>query len=548
MKRALLLLLFVVFYISSSVSYAGVLATLIFTASPPSTVFYGDTVRIPVRMEVTLQWGAKPDLALNCKQLDIPLGSSIEFTDGDCRLLMDDKITYYASPFICYFNIVIPGDSFKTVAGAIRYSLCKSAPLSNQFFFTPNFSVRVIPHGITMSSLPIQEATANTPFVYNLKTAVKFYDENIRAGFPPYGIVTPAEQDGLRFDQASFSIVGTPKRTGTYLFKVGAQNTYGTAAQVDFRVQVRVNEKDKPVFKQNYPIPGASPGQKYSLNLMELIEPQAGFMETNQISFRIDPNMSHPEWLLISKEHPTFLEGEVPVGEAGKEVEVTLIASSNTGGDCLHPLTIKIPVAIDPSKKPVVNFFKLEKLAGANIYEELSGYISDPAHDPDIQLILEKVEPAATWLKMSSLHPTILEGTVPDDVTGQKYLLTLRAKTSTGGSSEPVTIPLTIKKDPEMAPRFKSDQPILPMLYSGQPYIYDFVANNDIYPEYDQTPYQIKFAKGFTPPSWLRIEDNRLISDAVPDDIGRIIDIKLVIKNVPGGTSGENHLKLRVMK
>ncbi|RUR19416.1 hypothetical protein ELY21_04130 [Legionella sp. km535] len=541
MKRALLL--FVIFYISSSVSYAlPQQVRMTFTASPPSTVFLDDTVRIPVQMD----WYATVRIPMTYGKWDLPEGARIEYVTGYCPELM--SAVAFGFPYTCYFNIVISKNSVGTVSGPITYDVCRYCPILEHVFYTPSFSVRVIPHGITMSAIPIQEATANTPFVYNLKTAVKFYDENLRAGFPPYGIVTPAEQDGLRFDQASFSIVGTPKRTGTYLFKVGAQNTYGTAAQVDFRVQVRVNEKDKPVFKQNYSIASALPDQKYSLNLMDLVEQHAGFMQTNQISFRIDEDSSHPDWLDISRNDVTRLEGKVPPTAAGQEVEVTLIASSNTGGDCLRPLTIKIPVAYDPTKKPTINSFKLEKLAGANIYEELSGYINDPSHDPKIKLILEKVEPAASWLHISPLNPTVLEGTVPDQATGQKYLLTLRANTLIGGNSDPVTIPLNISVDKKQMPRFKSDKPILPILYPGQPYLYDFVENNDVYPEYHDAPYEIQFAEGFNPPDWLRLEQNQLIADMVPPEIvNEDLEIKIMIKNIPGGLSNEYILSLTIM-
>ncbi|KTD42348.1 Ig domain-containing protein [Legionella quateirensis] len=543
-----LLLLFLILYCSSSVSFAQPRVNMMFRDRLPSTVFYGDTVRIPVQMDATVHWWATPGSPPTCQQWDLPPGSSLEYTSGDCRQLTDDANNKSPHPFTCYFNIVIPGNSFKTVAGSLKYNTCRFPPHVEHLFFSPTFSVRVIPHGISMSTIPIQEATANIPFVYNLKSAVKFYDENVKAGFPAYGIVTPAERDGLHFDQAKFSIVGTPTRTGTYLFTVGAQNTYGTAAPVEFRIQVQVNAKDKPVFKQNYPIPGALPKQKYSLNLMELIEPQAGFMQTNQISFRIDPNSSHPGWLKISSDDPTHLKGKVPLDAAGKEVEVTLIASSNTGGDCLKPLTLKIPVACDPAQKPVINSFELEKLAGSNIYEDLSGYISDPAHDPKITLILEKVEPAASWLSISSFNRMVLEGTVPDEATGQKYLLTMRANTTIGGNSEAVTVPLQISIDKNLAPRFKSSKPLLPIVYPGQPYTYDFVANNDIYPEYQNAPFEIHFADDFIPPDWLRLQENKLISDLVPPDVvNEDIDIKIVIKNIPGGLSEEYLLSLAIM-
>lgn len=409
-----------------------------------------------------------------------------------------------------------------------------------------NLVITMVPNSLSMLPIPIQEATANQFFVYNLKPAVKFYDENASAGYPAQGIVSPEEQDGLRFDPATFSITGTPKRTGKYLFKVGAKNAYGTAAPIDFEVQAQVNAKDKPVFKPHYSMVSALPDQKYSMNLMELVEPQTGFMLTNQISFRIDAELSHPDWLHIASDDATRLEGIVPPDAAGQEVEVTLLASSNTGGDSL-PLRVKIPIAYDSQKKPVINSFELEKLAGTDIYEDLSRYIDDPAHDANLKLTLDKVDPVVTWFKISSINPTVLEGAVLDKATGQQFQLTLRAHTSIGGASDPIIIPLQISIDPEQTPRFKVAKPLMPIVYPGQTFTYDFVANKDVSPEYSDAPYEIKFAEGFNPPYWLRLEKNKLISDLVPGDLNDDIDIKIVIKNIPGGSSGEYLLSLIIM-
>jgi hypothetical protein len=189
----------------------------------------------------------------------------------------------------------------------------------------------------------------------------------------------------------------------------------------------------------------------------------------------------------------------------------------------------------------------LEKLAGTNIYEDLSSYIKDPAHDTNLKVILEKIEPANTWLSISPLHPTVLEGTVPDTATGQQYQLTLKANTSEGGSSESVIIPLQIHIDKEQTPQFKAANPLLPMLHPGQPFFYDFVANRDVYPEFEDAPYEIKFSEDFSPPSWLRIEENKLISDLFEGNIDDEINIKIKIKNIPGGSSGVYLLSLTVM-
>ncbi|CEG56032.1 hypothetical protein [Legionella fallonii] len=412
---------------------------------------------------------------------------------------------------------------------------------------TDSLAITIVPHNLSMLPIPIQEATANQPFVYNLKSSVKFYDENQRAGLPAQGVVNPIEQDGLRFDQASFSIAGTPTRTGIYFFTVGAQNANGSAAPVDMQIEVHVNAKDKPVFKQHYSMASALPEQRYSINLMELIEPQIGFMVTNQITFRIDPRFSHPKWLSISEEDNTRLVGKVDKYAAGKEVEVTLIASSNTGGDS-DPLTIKIPIAYDPTMKPVIDAFELKKVAGTQFYKDLSEYINDPAHDSSLRVVFDKVEPEVPWLSVSSLNPTVLEGAIPPDATGQLFQLTLRATTSVGGSSDPITIPLQININKERTPRFKAANPILPMIYPGQPFFYDFVANRDIYPEYDDAPYEINFAEEYELPTWLRIEENKLIADLVPlEDIGDEVNLKVVIKNIPGGMSEIYSLDLTVM-
>ncbi len=517
--------------------------SILFPENPSSTVYYGETLRIPVEMNFR-------NLRIY-KQWTMPKGSSLEVISGKCPSIPYDSGTYEQGT--CKMNLVIPGNSLGgVISGTLKYHVFgEDRDASGRhnwdvWFFSPEFSVAVIPHNLSMLPIPFQEGTANQTFVYNLKSAVKFYDENVKAGFPVTGVVNPIEQDGLRFDPHSFSIEGTPTRIGTYLFQVGAQTINGTAASTDFIIHVNVNPKDTPVFKSDISMSSATPGQKYSVNLMELIELPTGFMVTNQISFRLNPNFNNPEWLHISSEDATRLEGEVPYDVAGQEVEVTLIASSNTGGNS-EPRTIRIPVAYDPEKKPVIESFELKRAVGTNLYEHLSGYIRDPAGDPSLRVILDKVEPAAPWLHISSLNPTVLEGTVPDEATGQEYQLTLRANTSIGGSSDPIITFLQIVVDEEQTPQFKSGNPLIPMLYPGQPFIYDFVASKDIYPEYDDAPYEIKFAENYEHPSWLRIEDNKMIADIIPEDINSKIKIHITIKNVPGGQSHAIPLLLRAM-
>lgn len=501
------------------------LIELNFISNPPSTVYYGDVVRIPVEM----RW----NYPVVSEQWLLPEGSSLEYVGGDCLHSLNPV---FNSHYTCYLDILISGSSFRTIGGALNYRVWNvpgSPPLD---YYSPTFSVQVIPHPLSMSTIPIQEATANTAFSYNLKSTVNYYDENLMAGTPAQGVVTPSEQDGLRFDEASFSIIGTPTRTGTYIFNIGAQNAYGSASPTTLTINVSANPKDRPVFKKDYPIPTAIPKQIYRLNLLHLIELQSSFRVTNQISFRILQNQSSPDWLTISKENGTYLEGTAPHDSAGTEVELTLVASSNTGGDSM-PLTIRIPIASDPTKKPVLEYFELRHSVGELFYEDLSEYIKDPAHTSDVELIPDKIEPAVTWIKTSKDRPLSLEGRIPNDVTGQIFNITLRASTTIGGSSEPVTVPLKIDIDEDQIPGFRGTRPELPILYSGQPYFYDFVENNDIYPEFNTTPYVIKFAEDYDPPSWITLEHNKLIAEMVPDGIESLIELKILISNVPGGES-----------
>jgi len=398
-----------------------------------------------------------------------------------------------------------------------------------------------------MSAIPTQQATANQEFIYNLKTAANYYDENVAAGIPVLGIVSPVEQNGLLFDPARFSIIGKPKRTGTYLFNVGVKNTNSSAQSVDLRIEVGINPKEKPILKKQYQLASAMVGQLYSVNLMDLLEGQTEFLTTNQISFRIMANKQNGEWLHIPDDDTKRLEGLVPKDLVGQEVEIILIASSNAGGDS-DPVTVKIPIASEPGKKPQIDFFELEQLAGSQFNKDLSEYIKDPAQDSSLKVTLDKVVPAVSWLSISPLNPTVLSGVIPVQATGQKYQITLRASTLAGGSSDPIHIPLQISVDKERTPRFKAANPIVPLVIPGQPFFYDFASNRDVFPEYEDAPYEIQFAEGYQHPDWLMLKENQLSAAKVPENIDSEIEINIVIKNIPGGASEVIKLPLIVMK
>lgn len=521
-------------YCAASYAFIYPYVVLYFPSSPPSTVFYGETLRIPLTMYYANLQGDKVWDVL------VP-GSSLEEVGGVCPVLWDSGIYKLGN---CYMNIVIPGDRLgKVISGAYRYrpfgsegSFPHKHKWGDTAYLTPYFYVTVIPHPLSMSTIPPQEATANTNFTFNLKSVVRYYEENAAAGTPAQAIVTPSEQEGLHFDQATFSIIGKPKRIGTFIFQVGAKNAYSTAAPTEFKVKVDINPKDKPKFKINAQMVSAMAGTKYSMNLMNLLEHQPGFMESNQIAFSIDTSQPYPDWLKISPDDATRIEGHAPSNLAGKAVELTLIATSNTGGDS-NALNIRLSILHDATKRPVLNLFKLNASAGNQLNTDLSVFIEDPAQDPNLKVILDKVEPSAPWLYVSPLVPTALEGSVPAEATGQLYQMTLRASTPTGGNSESITVPLQININKMLTPRFRAAYPMLPMLYPDQHFFYDFVKNKDIYPAFEDIPYEVKFAEGFEHPHWLRIENNQLIADSVPTNIRTKIPLKLIITNTPGGSS-----------
>lgn len=361
--------------------------------------------------------------------------------------------------------------------------------------------------------------------------------------------VTPVMQDGLRYDAATHAIVGMPTRMGIYEFTVGASNSGVTASPVILRINVNVNSNDTPVFKHQYGIASAMPNRTYRLNLMDLIEKKSSFGVTNQVRFRIDPNhtLDYPEWIKLDPTSGTVLEGDVPVSDVGTIKELSVIASSNTGGDS-KPFLIRIPVAYDATKKPIIQHdldFKGE--VASAFHQNVVPFIVDPAEDGRLNVILDKVEPAAPWLSMSSAN--VLMGVVPSDAVGHCYRLTLRAITPVGGSSDPVTALLHIGIDPQLTPRFMEPNAPLPFFYAGQPYVFDLTTFDGIYPEYRDFPYKVEIADGHPHPSWLRIEDNKIIVDKVPEDERDLNpQLYVTIQNAPGGISAAIPITLYIMR
>jgi hypothetical protein len=506
-------------------------ATINFLQKPPTFLYFNEVIRIPVQVKYI-------DLAL-LLQWTLPTGVSLEIVSGVCPSI---PVTYaWMGTGSCTMNLVIRGSQLgQSIAG--RLTLYFSGKTKRFRWYnirtSPAFSLQVIPHCPSMLNIPLQHATANQSFILNLKSYIKYYDENTKGKTPAQPVVIPGVQDGISYDLQQQAIIGKPTRLGIYSFTIGAKNTRCTAQSVQVNIQVTANIKDKPIFKTNTSMSAGIPKQKYTMNLLELLQPKASFMVNNQIQFRIQPNLNNPTWLHISPTDATKLEGVTPESSAGQTVKVTLIASSNTGGDS-EPLTVSIPITFDQSKQPKLAPFALELLAGHPLSYDITPYVSNPSSEP-FELFIDKVEPLAPWLQHTK---TALHGVVPLDAIGKLYQLTLHTSTSIGGSSNPITVPLHVVIDKEKTPHFNSSIS-LPIALTEHAYLYDFQSNHDVSPE--DIPFQIELAPGYPTPGWLEIHNNQLISKKVPDISDSEVIIYVVLKNIPGGQSTVKELYLKL--
>lgn len=498
-----------------------------------TTVFYGETAYLPIVMSYYALRGNK--------EWNTPEGAWLQNVAGTCPALSGDTDDYWRGT--CQMSLVVPGQILgKVIQGPAVYrvkGIRGKRPNRHHWdgqHYSPTIQVTVVPHILSMASIATQKATAGIPFHFNISNYVQYYSENVQFGMPPQGVIKPASQNGLYFDKGLLAIVGKPLAIGTYVFSVGVFNARGTAAPTKLVIEVLANARDTPIFKKSPKIASVIPLQHYALNLLDLLEEKSSFMGSNEVTFSIDRKKSHADWLDLAKDNPTLLEGKLPIEQAGLTSEITIIAHSNTGGDS-EPFTMFLPVAIDLLKKPVIHAMALEAQASSEWRQDLFENIENPAKETSLRLILEKVEPYAPWLHVAAHEGTVLTGVIPKDATGQLYKLTMRANTLVGGNSESVIIPLQIAIDTTKTPRFKVNNPILPMMYKGLPYLYDFVEQADIFPTFQEEPYQLSFAPNYPNPPWIQIVDNKLQADMVPEHLDKEPVVWVVIKNKPGGVS-----------
>lgn len=477
---------------------------------------------------------------------------------GKCPAVIGDEATWHSGD--CDMVVVITGRGIgNVIQGNLIYSVFgeTKGETFRCFFHTPNFATRVMHRPLSMQAIPPQSAKVGMAFNYPLSNFVINYKESVNNRAKVKLMISDKHRKtlnnlGLYFDAEAFAIKGTPNAKGDIEVLVGADNGLSQSGFVSLKISVDYNAEQKPRFKSITTIPAAIPNEAYQLNLMTLLEDRPGFNVSNQITFKVDDLTN--SGLVLSKENPHVLAGTLDTRFAGGVIELTLTATSNTGGNS-KPYLLRIPVATDATQRPTLNYFAIEEQAGASFAIDLSQYIHDPAQDPSLSLQIDKIESASPELRttnsftlsVSPLNYKMLEGTIPDDAKGKRYLITLHVNTRIGGDSEKVTIPLNVRVDPNMIPRFKQDNPQLPLVFPGQAFFYDFASNRDVWPEYDAAPYEISFAEHYNPPVWLQLKHNKLFSIAeVPLTVNKKIKVTLVIKNIPGGTSHPIILTLNV--
>lgn len=508
-----------------------------FSVPPVANVYPKESVKLPLVMSHAY-------LKKN-KWWILPANTRLEAVNGICPAIPGDGLSY--ADGVCYLNLVVSGQvAGQVISGTVTFrQQGKDHGTSwNDFINSPYFTVNVLPHPLSMVSPGKAMAVAGRPFHFSFIKYIRFFDENMQSGATPIGIVSPQKKNGLHFDPASYSIVGIPEQIGTSTFQIAVKNQHGMSAAVELIVEVGVNLQDKPKFKPNFQLASANPGQPYTLSLMNLVKKES-LVTGDQLHFRIKPYKNNSPYFSINNQNDKWLVGHVPANEAGRTLQTTIIAHSNTGGDS-KPLTLKIPVAFDPALTPSIRAVSLTTNSHQHFYADLISSINDPSRDGSLQLILKKIKPDAPWLKRSMQSPTALEGLVPSEATGMHYKLYLQAVTITGGSSETTEGVLNVNINPDLTPRFKMEKPILPVLLPDTAYRYCFHENRDIYPEFEDYPYSIELAKDHDNPPWLKIEKNCIEVNNVPSDLEFYPDVWLRIRNTPGGISKAYYVELPI--
>lgn len=528
----------VILSVLSTASLAFSYPLVVFSSSGAGTrtAYFGEIVRIPVTMQHYNLKGKKTWLALpgaeltpvsgSCPPINFyPTTESYKFNNGVCQLIISIRASYPGQ--------IINGSYAYHVEGDNGYA---DPHTWNNYFYTPEVWIKFLPHPLSMVNPEKMRAIAGKPFSMNLAKYISYYTENVNAGESPELTLTSNNPRGLIYNPQTLSITGTPDSTGYINFTARAHNKSSTSAPVTIDIEVSANPDSKPRLKSGVKMPAYSPEKSFEFNLMELVDREQMALG-DDLSFVMRTRLHDSLLFTIDPQNKRLLKATIPASEMSGVLTTTIAAVSNIGGESL-PVTLEIPIAQDPAYKPSVQSLTLTTEAGKDYSRDYANVITDPSNDGSLRLLLDRVEPDAPWLQVSKYNKTTIEGRVPDDVYGRRYTLYLRVSNQVGGTSEPVVSYLNIQKNREFAPRFIQSKPqFLPELIPGQPYDYCFSEHEEIIPSYDRYPYIIRLSEKMRNPEWIRMKDNCLHADEVPDNLYFPPLAYIVVRNESGGDS-----------
>lgn len=512
-------------FFNVAVSYA--LTTRValgFSENPNRTIFPGETVKIPLEMDFH---------HLNkAKYWRLVPGTSIEIIGGLCPYLSYDKRELGCGH--CYLKMAVTGSYAGQVIQGAEEFYWNTHNSGYQGQSTSLFTIKVIPHPLSMALPDKLLAVAGQAFSLNVEQYINYYVENLQAGDIPEISLSFDSNKGLYFNPATKSILGTPTETGIINCKIAVHNRTSSAEAVNLSIEVGANASNKPRFKPQVELLSLTPGKNFQFDLTSLLDREE-IKVGDTLHFSI-VKQTDEQYFSIDPGNPTLLKAKLPIIEAGNSIPITIRATSNLGGDS-DPLILNFPVAVDPTLKPTIQPVHLSATVKTNLYENLFSAIGDPAQDGSLRIILDRVEPEAPWLQVTKELFTVLEGIVPDEAWGIQYKLYMRAHTLSGGSSEPIVGTLDVKINPQLTPVFASNPVILPVLQPSLPYEFCFEEAGLIIPAYQTYPYTVRLAPDPKNPAWVSLTDNCIRVSELPNQLPYYPSLWLILSNIPGGQS-----------
>lgn len=404
-----------------------------FTRSPlPTSVFVGETLHLPLLMKHHCLKGRQT--------WAVSEGVTVRAVDGQCPPM--PEFNGEMGDGSCELDMAVTGFALsKQFSAWVRYNTLIHKHTS------PPLTINVLAHPVELLPVPVQAGARGLPFALPLKLLARYFDENVLAGNKPVISVTPQDGGGLHFDRQTLMLSGTPVARGALEFALSVMTGNTSIGPEIIRVEVGVPASSRPMFREDAQLPAFTVGKPWRFDARVLLAPSSTDYPNDGLRLRIDGNYPAPEWLHVPPDSSTVLEGIAPPESVEQQETLALIASTNTAGDSLsHVFPLK--VAFDTENTPRIQPFSLRFAPQEDFEVNLAQYVDDPTHDPALQLILDAVEPMAYWLRLRPDNPQILEGRVPDDAAERCFQLSLRAANTTGGSSQPVVIPLCVTSQP----------------------------------------------------------------------------------------------------